>query len=87
MSSTTVTIGTQTVPLTVKIAGNTQDITFTVTITSYNGQPVNQQITVTITCPATKLQGNPPTPTTVQVTPQECVSDWLQQMKNVYTFA
>ncbi|AHA92035.1 hypothetical protein [Los Azufres archaeal virus 1] len=85
-------IGSQTVTLNVKVQGNTQIITFQAQITAFNGQQLNepQTITVQISCSTTKtvtqLVNGQPQSQTVQVTPEECVQNWLKAHEKIYTW-
>ena len=87
-SSFTVQIGTQTVTPKVEDKGNQQKITFQVKITSYLGKPVDQTISVEILCDKNKLVATSPfqPPQRVEKTPQECVDEWVERHKNIYTF-
>ncbi len=85
-------IGSQTVTLNVQVKRKTQLITFQAQITAYNGQQLSepQTITVQISCPTTKtvsqLVNGQPQVQTVQVTPEECVQNWLKAHEKIYTW-
>ena len=89
MSSSQIQIGTQTITPTVKDLGDKYYIEFNATITSYLGNQVNQTITVKLLCDKYKMVLTSPMqpPQQVQKTVQECVDEFAESHKNIYTFA
>ena len=88
MSSVTVQIGTQTVNAKMEDRGNQYYMEFQVRITSYLGKPVDHTITVKLLCDKYKLVLTSPfqPPQQIEKTPQECVNEWVERHKNIYTF-
>ena len=88
-SSSTVQIGTQTITPKIEDRGNQYYMEFQVQITSYLGKPVDQTITVKLLCDKYKLVAISPfqPPQQVEKTPQECVNEFVERHKGIYTFA
>ena len=89
MSSSSVQIGTQTVSPQVQDQGNKLYLEFQVQITSYLGNPMSETITVKLLCDKYKTVVTSPfqPPQQVEKTPQECVDEFVERHKGVYTFA
>ena len=87
-SSPVIKIGTQTITPKIEDKGNQYYMEFEVKITSYKGKPTNETITVKLLCDKYKLVMTLPLqpPQRVEKTPQECVNDWIEAHKNIYTF-